>query len=132
LAVQALANERSPIPAQYLGFIDLFGAFGQLDVFGTLLFGNLAKFECDTVRINKLSGKAGTRPQSNNQQHIRSLPATPAEPRLRPAEEIANPKDIVFKGPFMGRGMADFTRLHSRQRRRDQAERQQANGAHKP
>jgi quinohemoprotein ethanol dehydrogenase len=26
-----------------------------------------------------------------------------------PAEEIANLKDIVFKGPFMDRGMPDFT-----------------------
>jgi len=67
--VQALANEPSPIPAQYFGFIGLSGAFGQLDLLSAPLFGNLAKFGRDTVRINKLFSKAGTRPQSNNQQH---------------------------------------------------------------
>jgi hypothetical protein len=46
--VQALANEPSPIPAQYFGFTGLFGAFGQLDLLSASLFGDLAKFGRDT------------------------------------------------------------------------------------
>ena len=30
-------------------------------------------------------------------------------PGYVPTEEVVNPKDIVFKGPFHDRGMRDFT-----------------------
>jgi quinohemoprotein ethanol dehydrogenase len=30
-------------------------------------------------------------------------------PGYVPTEEVVNPKDIVFKGPFRDRGMRDFT-----------------------
>jgi len=66
--LQALANERRPIPAHYLGFIGLSCAFEQPELLGASLFGNLAKFRRDSVRVDELFGKARAEPQSSDQQ----------------------------------------------------------------
>jgi hypothetical protein len=69
--VQALANEPSPIPAQYFGFIGLFGAFGQLDLLSASLFGNLAR-HCSDQQAFQQSWYQATEQQSAT--HRRKAP----------------------------------------------------------
>src|ERR1700722_844024 len=64
---QALTDKGRSIPAQYPGFIGLFAAFNQPDLLGATLFGNLAKFRRDSIRINKFFRKAAAERQNNNQ-----------------------------------------------------------------